>query len=126
MNAAAIGYWPNHFKNTSHSTGYFSVKKSRTEPRWEFLGVSICFLIILMSAGYFLEINSAASLGYDIQSYQKSVNDLKMENQKLKVAIGESASLKNIGDPLQIEKLNLVSISDYQYLTITPSSFAKR
>jgi len=126
MNAAAIGYWPNHFARTSRSAGYSSVKKSRPEPHWGFLGVSICFLIVLMSAGYFLEINSAASLGYDIQSYQKSVNDLKMENQKLKVTIGESASLKNIGDPLQAQKLNLVSISEYQYLTITPSSFAKR
>lgn len=126
MNAAAIGYWPNHFKKASFSVDYFSVKKSRTEPRFGFWGAIICFLIVVMSAGYFLEINSVASLGYGMRSYQNSVNDLKTENQKLKVIIGESASLKNMEDPLQIEKLNLVSVSEYQYLTITSSSFAKR
>jgi hypothetical protein len=126
MNASAIGYWPNHFKKASYFSGRFSAKKSHIEPSLGFLGAVVWFLIILMSAGYFLEINSASSLGYDIKAYQKSVSNLKIENQRLKIIIGESAALKKMEDPAQMEKLNLVKVSEYQHLTIMPSGFAKR
>lgn len=82
--------------------------------------------IFLVSAGYFIEINSVASLGYEIKGYQKSIDDLKNENQKMKVTISQSVSLKNIEDPAQLEKMNLVKSIDNKYLAMPSSNVAKK
>lgn len=62
-----------------------------------------------------------------MKSYQRDVDKLKNDNQKMRVVIAESASFKKIGDTALAEKLNLVAATDYQYLSIIPSaSLARR
>lgn len=91
------------------------------------VGMIIVFLIISFSAMYFIEINSAASLGFEIKSYEKDIEKLKSDNQRIKLALAESASMKKIGEAALAEKLNLVSLSDYQYLSVSSQSgLAKR
>lgn len=127
MNISAnTSYYPNYFSGSSYSRRAFSSEKSNVSSRFGFLGIIVLLLIVVASAGYFLEINSVASLGYDIKAYQKSIDGLKAENQKMKLDIAESTSFKNIENSTQIEKMNMVSVSDYQYMAIPSSSFAKR
>lgn len=91
------------------------------------IGAAIVFLIFSFSALYFLEINSAASLGFEIKSYERDIEKLKSDNQRIKLELTESASMKNIGGAALAEKLNLVSLSDYQYLSISDrTGLAKR
>lgn len=91
------------------------------------IGVIIVFLVISFSALYFIEINNAASLGFEIKSYEKEIEKLKSDNQRIKLALTESAAMKNISDAALAEKLNLVSLSDYQYLSVSDhSGLAKR
>ncbi len=91
------------------------------------IAIAIVFLIISFSALYFAEVNSAASLGFEIKSYEREVDKLKSDNQRIKLALTESASMKNISDAALAEKLNLVSLSDFQYLSVSDrSGLAKR
>lgn len=91
------------------------------------IGAIIVFLIISFSALYFIEINSAASLGFEIKSYERDIEKLKSDNQRIKIALTESSAMKNIGDAALAERLNLVSLSDYQYLPVSEhAGLAKR
>ncbi len=91
------------------------------------IGVIIVFLVISFSALYFIEINSAASLGFEIKSYERDIEKLKSDNQRIKIALTESSAMKNIGDMALAERLNLVSLSDYQYLSVSEhAGLAKR
>lgn len=91
------------------------------------IGIAIVFLIISFSALYFIEINSAASLGFELRSYERDIEKLKSDNQRIKIVLTESSAMKNIGDTALAEKLNLVSLSDYQYLLISDhAGLAKR
>lgn len=99
---------------------------SANKANHKLLGLVVLFLIIASSAGYFLEVNSAASLDYEVKSYQKNIDKLKNDSQKMKVIIAETVSLSRMGEDAEAEKLNLVSAADYQYLPISLSSLAKR
>ena len=91
------------------------------------MGLMVVVLEIFTSALNFFKINSTASLGFEMKAYQRDVDNLRNDNQKMKVMIAESSSLKTIGDSALAEKMNLVNSTDYQYLTIAPSaSLAKR
>lgn len=104
-----------------------SYKPNNAEKKSQnFLGLIVFLLIIFTSAAYFFQINSISSLGFEMKAYQRDVDSLKNDNQKMKVTIAESASFKNIGDAAAAEKLNLVSVSDYQYLSVSPSSSLAR
>lgn len=86
------------------------------------IGTIIVFLIISFCALYFFEINSVASLGFDIKAQEREIDKLKNDNQKIKLALAEFASMKKINDIALAEKLNLVNISSYQYLLISEHS----
>ncbi len=91
------------------------------------IGIAVVFLAISFSAMYFITINSAASLGFEIKTYQKDIEKLKSDNQRIKLVITESSSMKKISDEALAQKLNLVSLSDYQYISVSDQSgLAKR
>lgn len=126
MNTATANYFSG-YSNKAMSRNRLSVcGKKQSKSRGGFISVIIFISIFLVSAGYFIEINSVASLGYEIKGYQKSIDDLKNENQKMKVTISQSVSLKNIEDPAQLEKMNLVKSIDNKYLAMPSSNVAKK
>lgn len=91
-----------------------------------FLGLAVFFLIIASSLGYFAEINGVSSLGYEIKSYQKKIDKLSDENQRMKIIIAEKSSFKKISENGGAEKNNLVGVSDQRYLLISSSGLASR
>lgn len=91
--------------------------------RW---GIFVLLLVIFSSSAYFFQANSTAVLGYEIKSYEDKIIRLKTENQKNKIIVAESSSFKKIGKAEEIQKLNFLRVSDNQYLSILPSSLARR
>lgn len=73
-----------------------------------------------------METNSASSLGYEIKSYQKTIDKLNDDNQRMKITIAEQSSFKNINGDSSMEKMNLVAVTNQRYLMISPSSLASR
>lgn len=98
----------------------------REKPNYTFLGLAVFFLIAVSSLGYFTQTNAASSLGYEIKSYQKKIDKLTGENQKMKIIIAEKSSFKKISENGSAEKMNLVSVTDQRYLLISSSSLASR
>jgi hypothetical protein len=102
---------------------YCSIKE---RPNYTFLGLAVFILIAVSSLGYFTETNAVASLGYEIKSHQKEIDKLNDENQRMKITIAEESSFKKISEDGSAEKMNLVSVTNQQYLTISSSSLASR
>lgn len=83
-------------------------------------------MIAASSLGYFAETNGISSLGYEMKSYQKQIDKLSDDNQRMKITVAEEYSFKKISENDRMEKMNLVSIKDRQYLLISSSSLASR
>lgn len=98
----------------------------RERPNYGFLGLAVFFLIVISSLGYFAETNGVSSSGYEIKSYQKKIDKLNDDNQRMKIIIAEKSSFKKISENGSAEKMNLVGVSDQRYLLISSSSLASR
>lgn len=96
------------------------------KPSYAFLGLVVFILIAASSLGYFAETNGISSLGYEMKSYQKQIDKLSDDNQRMKITVAEESSFKKISENDRMEKMNLVSIKDWQYLLISSSSLASR
>lgn len=105
------------------SANYCSI---RERPNYAILGFAVFLLIAAASLGYFAETNGASSLGYEMKSYQKKIDRLSAENQRMKIIMAEKSSFKKISEDSSADKMNLVSVSNQRYLTITSSSLASR
>ena len=105
------------------AANYCSIKE---RPNYTFWGIAVFILISASSFGYFMETNSASSLGYEIKSYQKKIDALNDENQRMKIIIAEESSFKKISENGSAEKMNLVGVTDQRYLTISSSSVASK
>lgn len=104
-------------------TNYCSIKE---RPNYVFLGLIVFVLIAASSLGYFVQTNGVSSLGYEIKSYQKRIDKLNDENQRMKIIIAEESSFKKINENGSAEKMNLVGMADQRYLVISSSSLASR
>lgn len=102
---------------------YCSIKE---RPNYTFLGLVVFIMIVISSLGYFMETNGASSLGYEIKSYQKTIDRLNNDNQRMKIAIAENSSFRKINGDNSAEKMNLVSVTNQRYLVISSSSLASR
>ena len=90
------------------------------------LGLIVLFLIIAGYLGYFAEANTVSSLGYEMRSYQKNIDLLRNDNQRMRIAIAEKSSFKKISENNSAEKMDLVSVTGQRYLVVSSSSLASR
>lgn len=81
------------------------------------LGVS---LIISFSAFYIFQITGVISDGYQIQNYQKKINELLAENKILEVNYAKINSLKDIDG--KIEELGFEKMNKVYYIQLFESS----
>jgi cell division protein FtsL len=80
---------------------------------WSFLLVS---LICVAGVLYIFEVNNAATQGYNIQSLEKQVQELKNNNENLKIKEAELRSMYNIEE--KTKDLNMTAPKDVSYLTL--------
>jgi|WetSurMetagenome_2_1015567.scaffolds.fasta_scaffold190854_1 hypothetical protein len=97
-------------------------KRAKTQPvspsgtgkiTWSFLLVS---LICVAGVLYIFEVNNAATQGYKIQNLEKEVQELKNNNEKLKIKEAELRSMYNIEE--RTKDLNMTVPKDVSYLTL--------
>ena len=105
---------------------YLTNRNIKTKATRGFWGIFVLLLLVFSSAAYFFQANSTAVLGYEIKSYEEGISRLKAENQKNRIIVAENSSFKKIGKAEEIQRLNFLRISDNQFLSILPSSLARR
>jgi cell division protein FtsB len=75
------------------------------------------FLVIFVSVvviSYILQMTSVSTKGYEIESYEKKLDHLKRENQKLQVELADLNSIYNIEEASN--RLSKVSPKDINYI----------
>lgn len=75
-----------------------------------FLAAFVCVVVI----SYILQMTSVSTKGYEIESYEKKLEDLKRENQKLQIELADLNSIYNIEETSS--KLSKVSPKDINYI----------
>ena len=78
------------------------------------------FLTILLLVFYIIQTNSLAFEGFLAQSYQKKIDKLAKENEKLEINSAAAGSLSNIN--VLLSDLNFEKIGKIQYIQILESS----
>jgi len=77
------------------------------------------FLVILVCATgvfYIFEVNNLATKGYEIDKYEKQLNDLKKENERLQIQAAELKSMYNIEE--KTKNLNMIVPKDVSYMNL--------
>jgi hypothetical protein len=74
-----------------------------------------------MGIFYMMQMTSVATKGYDMGKYEKKLNELKRENQKLQVRLAELGSIENFEEASS--KFSKIEAKDVNYI-VTGSSVA--
>lgn len=77
--------------------------------------VIILGLIILVSFLYLVQVNSVAAKGFKIKDLEKRIEELKDGNKNLELKVAELQSRGYIKK--EIQKLNMVAVSNVDYIT---------
>ena len=78
--------------------------------------------IFVTGVFYLIQVNSLATKGYQIKDLDNKVAELKDMNKKLEVEVTELRSTARINH--EIEKLNMVAVSRFEYLKANGTSVA--
>jgi hypothetical protein len=73
-------------------------------------------LVCLLGVFYIFEVNNIATKGYEIKSFENRLEDLRKENERLKIQAAESKSMYNIEE--KTKELNMVVPKDISYLSL--------
>ncbi|MFA6184043.1 MAG: hypothetical protein WC682_02985 [Parcubacteria group bacterium] len=83
----------------------------RSFAKAKILAVSLCLLVC---GAYLGIINTTAVKGYEVRKVEQRIEDLKKENEQLKIQEAELNSFYNIKD--NIGNLNMVEVKDVTYI----------
>jgi cell division protein FtsL len=113
---------------TNSNSANFGERKKTVRPNSIKVGnVTLNFLVAalvcLLGVFYIFEVNNMATKGYEIKSLENQINDLKKDNEKLKIQSAELKSMYNIEE--KTKDLNMVVPKDTSYLNI-PGDMAMR
>ncbi len=81
------------------------------------------FSIIILSAFYIFQINLMILKSYQLQNYQKKLNQLQQENQILEINLAQVNSLDNVEK--QIENLGFERLDKVYYIQVLESQIVK-
>ena len=87
------------------------------------VNVVICTLIVVMTVGYLVQINSLATKGYKIKELENKITGLKKEQADLEL---EALSLQSMGTVAEkVQDLGMVMAGEPEYLAPTPVAMAR-
>jgi len=86
-----------------------------------FFGSVMIVLVCLMGVFYMVQMTTVATKGYEMEKYEKKLNELKRENQKLQVKLAELGSIENFEEASG--KFSKIEAKDVSYV-VTDSSVA--
>lgn len=70
--------------------------RQSVKPLWLSVSVFLIAISVYLLLGYFVEINSNASKGYEIKKMQQKIADLTDQQKKLTLKLAENSSMVNI------------------------------
>lgn len=93
-------------------------KAAKKQPKESRLTFSFLFVVLICALGvfYIFEVNNVATQGYQIQSLEKKVQDLKDTNEKLKIREAELRSMYNIEE--KTKELNMSAPANVSYMQL--------
>lgn len=98
-----------HYRNLIHSILTISA------PEWltgRGMRASLVLVVMVMSAGYILQVNSVATSGYEAHALENQIAELNNEVRNLEIKIADAGSMNNIQKRLQ--GTNLIAVEDFQ------------
>jgi cell division protein FtsL len=106
---------------TNSNSVSFGERKKTVRPNSIKVGnVTLNFLLValicILGVFYIFEVNNMATKGYEIKSLENKINDLKKDNEKLKIQSAELKSMYNIEE--KTKELNMVVPKNTSYLNI--------
>lgn len=85
---------------------------------------SLLFTVVVLGVGYLFQMSSLSTSGYVIQDYEKQIADLKVEQQKLEVAIAAGRSMASI--QARLPQLHLSPIASIEHRELTTQTAMAR
>lgn len=83
--------------------------------------ILICFILISVFT-YLIEVNSVSTYSFKIDGLKERVNEMKTNNQDLKIDLSKADSMDNLG--FVVEQLKLVKADKAEYLTLPAVAMA--
>ena len=102
-------------------------KKTVSQKIRESKKVTAAFIVVLffvVGLLYIFQINGVATKGYDIREYEKRLEDLKRENQKMMIVAAELKSMQILEK--KAGELSYVDSKDIAYITSTSEVMAMK
>lgn len=85
---------------------------------------ALVLVVVILFIGYFFQISSLTTGGYEIAQLEQKTATLNEENEKLRAEIASYQSMNSIQK--RLETLGMVKATNIKYVNITENSVAKR
>lgn len=100
------------------------IKKMKSNFNFSLIILVLFFILISLILFYAFTINRVATMGYDIKVTEKKINDLKNDNDNLKIKISELKSI-NVLENKALE-IGMVEPQEVDYLNVVEGLALKR
>lgn len=80
--------------------------------------------VAVLGVLYVAQTSSVSTKGYDINALQKTIVELKQDNQRLEFEIAQQRSMESI--QARLKNLNLVAANQVEYVTLPGTAVARR
>lgn len=105
---------------TNSSAVRFGERKEtfRTRPKMGRVTLSFLLVVLVCAVGvfYIFEVNNLATKGYEIDKYEKQLNNLKKENERLRIQEAELKSMYRIEE--RTRDLNMIVPKNVSYVNL--------
>ncbi len=81
-------------------------------------------LVAVFGAGYLIQINAAASKGYQIRTLENQISDLKTQSGKLEIQVAQEQSVQAVEN--KVQDLGMVPTPNVEYLRVNSPIVAQR
>lgn len=110
-----------YFIKTHNSTCAIRLVANENK-HWNVLSVILLVIFVVLVVFYILEVNSIATQGYEIKTYNKKIENFEIDNQRLFLEKSRLSSFESV--KLRISALNLLESREMSYLDIFESTVA--
>ncbi|OGI24958.1 MAG: hypothetical protein A3J76_03925 [Candidatus Moranbacteria bacterium RBG_13_45_13] len=90
----------------------------KTQPKMGRVTLSFMLVMLICASGvfYIFEVNNLATKGYEIRDMENRINELRKENENLRIQAAELKSMYKIEE--KTKELNMVVPKDVSYLNL--------
>lgn len=111
-------------KKTTLSTTKKKTVSQKLKESESLLAVLSVFCLLLIGVSYIFQTNSMATSGYEVEDYEKRLEELRAENRDMRNQEAELRSIKNLEG--EKDKLCEVDSTEVDYVTYTDTEMALR